>query len=367
MSLMNFKNVINLFFMTAILLAGCGKPKQKQEAPQAPSVEVAHPGLRTVVYTFEYPGYMEAEQTVNLVARVSGYLNSFNFTPGQRVREGQTLFVIEPQPYKDKVAQAEANVESCKSKLAYAKASYERMKEAVKNKAISEIDYLQAQSDYGEATAAYEDARAQLSSANIDLSYCTVKAPFTGRISRNMVDPGNMVGTDANNSGLATIYKDNQMYLYFNMAYADFTKLPQNSPSALPVTIQDVNNPERTWVAALDYRAPNIDLNTGTIAVRAIARNPNGDLLSGMYVKVVVPYKSVPKAIVIPEASISTNQGGRYIYLVAPDSTVQFRQVKVGVLTPDGMREITSGVTTEDRYVTKALINIRPGMKIKPF
>ena len=121
---MNFKNVINLFFMTAILLAGCEKPKQKQEAPQAPSVEVAHPGLRTVVYTFEYPGYMEAEQTVNLVARVSGYLNSFNFTPGQRVREGQTLFVIEPQPYKDKVAQAEANVESSKSKLAYAKASY---------------------------------------------------------------------------------------------------------------------------------------------------------------------------------------------------------------------------------------------------
>ena len=139
---MNFKNFINYSFVLAILLAGCGKTKQKQEAPEAPSVEVAHPGLRTVVYTFEYPGSMEAEQTVNLVARVSGYLDSYHFTPGQRVREGQTLFVIEPQPYKDKVAQAEANVESCKSKLAYAKASYERMKEAVKNKAISEIDYL---------------------------------------------------------------------------------------------------------------------------------------------------------------------------------------------------------------------------------
>ena len=150
------------------------------------------------------------------------------------------------------------------------------------------------------------------------------------------------------------------------MAYADFMQLPQNSPSALPVTIQDVNNPEKTWIASLDYRSPNVDLSTGTITVRAIARNPNGDLLSGMYVKVVVPYKSVPKAIVIPEASISTNQGGRYIYLVTPDDTVEFRQVKVGTLTPDGMREIISGVTTENRYVTKALINIRPGMKIKP-
>ena len=193
-----------------------------------------------------------------------------------------------------------------------------------------------------------------------------MKAPFSGRISRNTIDPGNIVGTDADNSALATIYKDNQMYLYFNMAYPDFARLPQNTPSALPVTIQDVNNPEKTWVAALDYSSPNIDLNTGTLSLRAIARNPNGELLSGMYVKVIVPYKSVPKAIVIPESSLGTNQGGRYVYLVGPDDTIVFRQVEVGVLTPDGMREITGGLTLEDRYVTKALINVRPGMKIKP-
>lgn len=356
-----------IIFASILFLGGCGTSPQKQEAQQAPPVEVAHPELRTVVYTFEYPGFLQAEQTVNLVARVSGYLDSYDFTPGQRVHEGQTLFVIEPQPYKDRVAQAEASVESSKSKLAYTKASYERMQEAVKNKAISEIDYLQAQSDYGEALAAYEDARSQLSLANTDLSYTTVKAPFTGRISRNMVDPGNMVGTSADNSELATIYKDNQMYLYFNMAYTDFTKLPQNGTSALPVTIQDVNNPEKTWIASLDYMAPNVDLNTGTMSLRALARNPNGELLSGMYVKVIVPYKSVPKAIVVPEASIGTNQAGRYVYVVGPDDTIEFRQVKVGVLTPDGLREITNGITTEDRYVTKALINVRPGMKIKPF
>ena len=145
--------------ISILLLAGCGKSKKQQETTPTPSVAVDHPQLRTVVYTFEYPGYLQAEQTVNLVARVSGYLESYQFTPGQRVSEGQTLFVIEPQPYKDKVTQAEANVESSKSKLAYTKASYERMQEAVKTKAISEIDYLQAQSDYGEALAAYEEAR----------------------------------------------------------------------------------------------------------------------------------------------------------------------------------------------------------------
>ena len=116
--------------ISILLLAGCGKSKKQQETTPTPSVAVDHPQLRTVVYTFEYPGYLQAEQTVNLVARVSGYLESYQFTPGQRVSEGQTLFVIEPQPYKDKVTQAEANVESSKSKLAYTKASYERMQEA---------------------------------------------------------------------------------------------------------------------------------------------------------------------------------------------------------------------------------------------
>ena len=95
--------------ISILLLAGCGKSKKQQETAPTPSVAVDHPQLRTVVYTFEYPGYLQAEQTVNLVARVSGYLESYQFTPGQRVREGQTLFVIEPQPYKDKVTQAEAN------------------------------------------------------------------------------------------------------------------------------------------------------------------------------------------------------------------------------------------------------------------
>lgn len=357
---------LSIVILAATLFFGCDKSKEQHKTMPAPTVEVNHPVLQTVVYSFEYPGYLEAEQTVTLVARVSGYLESFRFTPGQQVREGQVLFVIEPQPYQDKVTQAEAAVESSKSKLTYAKASYERMKEAVKGRAVSEIDYLQAQSAYGEAVAAHEDARSQLNLANTDLSYCRVKAPFTGRISRNRIDVGNMVGTAADNTTLATIYKDNQMYLYFSMAYPDYMKLPQNSPSALPITLQDVNDPEKTWVAALDYTSPNVDLTTGTVSLRAIARNPNGNLLSGMYVKVIVPYKSVPKAIVIPENSIGTNQGGRYVYLVTPENTVAFQAVKVGALTSNGMREITEGVSLEDRYVTQALINVRPGMKVTP-
>jgi len=357
-----------LFLLSLGILCGCDQKRETTQTLPPPHIEVELPVQRTVVYTFEYPGYLEAEQTVTLVARVSGYLESFHFKPGQRVQAGQLLFVIEPQPYKDKVLQAEAALESSKSQLAYAKANYEKMRGAMHNSAVSEIDFLQAESNYGEARAAYEEARSQLDMANINLNYCYIHAPFSGRISRNQVDPNNLVGAGSSNTTLATLYKDNQMYLYFNMGYADFLQLPARSAERTPlqITIQDVNQPEKTWVALLDYVAPNVDLSTGTISLRAAAKNPNGELVSGQYVKAIVPYKTVPKAILVPESSIGSNQGGRYLYVIGQDSTVQFRHVDVGTLTPDGMREITRGLSTSDRYVVEALVNLRPGMKVIP-
>ncbi len=359
-------HLLGISFITiSIIAGGCGKRKT-QEAPPAPSIEVSNPTQRTVVYTFEYPGYLEAEQTVDLVARVSGFLEEIHFKPGQRVHEGQLLFVIEPQPYKDKVRQAEATLESTKSQLAYSKASYLKMKDAVKTNAVSEIDYLQAEANYGEAMATYEEAHSQLDLAHINLNYCYIKAPFSGRISRNLIDQANLVGTET--TTLATIYKDSRMFLYFNMAYQDYVKMSQTAPNQAPkqITIQDVNTPEKTWVGTLDYTAPNIDLTTGSLTLRATILNPNGELLSGQYVKVIIPYKTVTKAILIPEGSIGTNQSGRFVYIVNPDNTVEFRHVDVGVLTPDGMREITQGVEMGERYVVEALVNVRPGMKVTP-
>ena len=112
--------------------------------------------------------------------------------------------------------------------------------------------------------------------------------------------------------------------------------------------------------------SPNIDLSTGSVTLRAVAKNPNGELISGQYVKAIVPYKTVPKALLIPESAIGTNQGGRYIYVVGKDSTILFRQVKVGLLTPQGLREIKQGIGTKDKYIVNALVNLYPGMKIQP-
>ena len=325
------KKMIVLMIGLGVILGGCRK-KEKQEAASgqaAPEILVNRPAQHDVVYTYQYPAYLEAVQTVNLVARVSGFLEKMNYIPGVPVKAGQLLFVIEPQPYQDQLKAAQAEMKSTEARLAYARAQYEKMKEAMPSRAISEIDFIQAESDYHSAIANLQNARAQLNTAQTNLNYCYIKAPFDGRVSRNLVDLQNFVGGAVQPVTLATMYKDKYMYAYFNMAYAEFEQIP-------PVT-----NP-------------------------AILENPKEELLSGMYVKIRLPYKVVKDALLIPEASIGTGQAGRYVYLVDENNRVVQQTVKVGVLSNDGMREIVSGVTPDDRYVVEALMNVRPGMTVKP-
>lgn len=369
------KKYLPLLIIVFFLVASCHSKKPKETAGEerpTPEIAVNTPEVEDVVYSYEYPAYLEAEQTVNLVARVSGFLEKVLYTPGQVVKAGQLLFIIEPKPYIDQVNAAEAQVKSAQARLEYAQASYERMKEAVNTKAVSEIDYLQAQSNYNSAQASLQDARAQLNTARINLAYCYIKAPFDGRVTRNLVDQANYVPGSVNPTTLATMYKDRRMYAYFNMAYAEYQNLPPESARMAPndplrfLTITDADDPGRQWKGQLDYTSPNVDLQTGTVNIRAVVENPHEELLSGMYVKIHVPYRNVRDALLIPEASIGTNQTGRFVYIVGRDNRVELKPVTVGVLEADGMREIVSGIRRDDRYVVDALISVRPGMEVKP-
>lgn len=368
------KSLIYLILGMTLILGGCKKKKQDnpEAARPAPEVLVAHPQQRDVVYSYQYPAYLEAIQTVNLVARVSGFLEKMNYRPGVPVKKGDLLFVIEPQPYQDQLNAAQAEMKSMEARLSYAKAQYEKMKEAMPSQAISEIDFIQAESDYHAAVANVQNARAQLNTARTNLNYCYIKAPFDGRVSRNLVDIENFVSGSMQPVTLATMYRDKMMYAYFNMAYAEFQNLPvignpaSSKDTPMPLYFTDASDTTHVWQGRLDYSSPNVDLQTGTVTVRAIAENPKEELLSGMYVKITIPYKNVSNAILIPESSIGTSQAGRYVYLVDKDNHVVQKPVKVGVLSPDGLREIISGVTPDDQYVVQAMMTVRPGMAVKP-
>lgn len=362
------------FFCLIILFAGSCRDKKSVTSGNMPVPEilVANPIQKDIIYTYEYPAYLEAVQTVNLVARVSGFLDKMEYVAGQPVKTGKLLFVIEPQPYRDQFNAAQAQMKSSEARLTYAKAQYERMKEAMPSRAISEIDFIQAESDYHAAIANVQSAKAQLNSAKTNLDYCYIKAPFDGRVSRNLVDIKNFVNGSMQPVTLATMYRDQLMYAYFNMAYAEYQTLPPvgnpklSRDSGMMLTITDASTPTRQWPGQLDYSSPNVDLQTGTVAIRAIIKNPKEELLSGMYVKIKVPYKKVDCALLIPETSIGTAQTGRYVYLVNDEDKINQQIVKVGILEPDGMREIISGVSPDDRYVVEALMTVRPGMTVKP-
>ena len=351
-------------FLVLSVLTGCKEKKDAGAMKGMPTlaISVAKPIVKDITLTKDYPGYLTTEKTVNLVARVNGTLQSVSYAPGGRVKKGQLLFVIEPTLYNDKVAQAEAELKTAQAQLEYARNNYSRMKEAVKSDAVSQIQVLQSESSVTEGVAAVSNAEAALSTARTNLGYCYVRAPFDGTISKSTVDVGSYVGGSLQPVTLATIYKDDQMYAYFNVA--DNQQPTKELPKKIMVQLGKEGT--ESYPATLDYLSPNVDLNTGTLMVRANFDNPQGVLKSGLYVSITLPYGEADHAILVKEASIGTDQLGKFLYAVNDSDIVHYRHIEIGQLINDTLRQVLGGLSPQQRYVTEALMKVRDGMKIKP-
>ena len=360
-------------FLVLSVLTGCKEKKDAGAMKGMPTlaISVAKPIVKDITLTKDYPGYLTTEKTVNLVARVNGTLQSVSYAPGGRVKKGQLLFVIEPTLYNDKVAQAEAELKTAQAQLEDARNNYSRMKEAVKSDAVSQIQVLQSESSVTEGVAAVSNAEAALSTARTNLGYCYVRAPFDGTISKSTVDIGSYVGGSLQPVTLATIYKDDQMYAYFNVADNQWLEMSMNNQQPtkdLPkkIMVQLGKEGTESYPATLDYLSPNVDLNTGTLMVRANFDNPQGVLKSGLYVSITLPYGEADHAILVKEASIGTDQLGKFLYAVNDSDIVHYRHIEIGQLINDTLRQVLGGLSPQERYVTEALMKVRDGMKIKP-
>ena len=360
-------------FLVLSVLTGCKEKKDAGAMKGMPTlaISVAKPIVKDITLTKDYPGYLTTEKTVNLVARVNGTLQSVSYAPGGRVKKGQLLFVIEPTLYNDKVAQAEAELKTAQAQMEYARNKYSRMKEAVKSDAVSQIQVLQSESSVTEGVAAVSNAEAALSTARTNLGYCYVRAPFDGTISKSTVDIGSYVGGSLQPVTLATIYMDDQMYAYFNVADNQWLEMSMNNQQPtkdLPkkIMVQLGKEGTESYPATLDYLSPNVDLNTGTLMVRANFDNPQGVLKSGLYVSITLPYGEADHAILVKEASIGTDQLGKFLYAVNDSDIVHYRHIEIGQLINDTLRQVLGGLSPQERYVTEALMKVRDGMKIKP-
>ena len=211
-----------------------------------------------------------------------------------------------------------------------------------------------------------------MSTARIQLGYCYVKAPFEGRISRNLYDVGNYISGSLQSTKLATIYQDKKMYAYFNIEDNQYLKMLLNQSKgkhSVPsdrVEILFQEPTSRSYYGRLDYLSPNVDLSTGTLSIRAEVDNPAGELKSGLYISIRLPYGSREHAILVRDASIATDQLGKYMYVVNDSNVVEYRPVETGQLVNDTLRVIDEGISPTDRYVTKALLKVRAGMPVRP-
>ena len=363
-----------LFMATVALLASCSSGQEVKPLPLS-QYSVAHPAVRDIQYQLEFPGYLQSELVVDLLSRVEGYLQEVRFTAGSSVAKGDTLFVIEPRNYKNKVQQAEAQLLTSKSNLALAETTLSRMQDAFKSNAVSEIDVIEATTNVDQCKAAVQSAEAQLETAQTNLSYCYILAPESGRVTRSLVDKGNYI---APHTQLATFYKDHQMYVYVSIEASKLiwaqneaqksdsqVKKAGQPFSSVEVKLTDSQGNEKYYPGQLDYLSPSANISTGTVDMRAVLKNDKRELNNGVYVKVTFPYKDVKDAVLIPESSIGTDQSGRYIYVVEND-TVRYRSVKVGQLQRDNMREIVKGLSADEYYITQAITRVRNGQAIKP-
>ena len=364
--------LLTFMALCLIFMFGCNNKNNKKVTSEIPKVSVARPYVMPIVLHKDYPGYLLSNNIVDVVGRVSGYVTKQNFSSGQYINEGDLLYIIEPTVYENEVKKAEANLKSAQASLDYYKNNYQRMLEASKSDAISQIDLIQAETNVRTAEANVQTAEANLKTAKNTLSYCYVKAPISGVLTTSGAGEGEYVsGSDGSPFKLTTIYNNDPIYAYFNIEdnqYLIIRTSSQNWENSLPKKVY-VNMQEGDFPpieATPNYISPFVNLKTGTLTLRAIFENSKYDLKSGMYCTVSLPYGEENEAILIPDASAGTDQLGRYIYIINEDNIVSYRHIEVGEIINDSLIHVKSGLSPNEKFVTKALLKVRAGMKVEP-
>lgn len=373
---MKTRHILTLSAAAAVLsvagLTGCQKSKTDEARTGAPVIDVASVVVDTVTLHKDYPGYLQADNEVKLVARVNGYLLAKPYKKGSFVKKGAVLFTIESRNYEDQVRQARSSLENARAAYAYASSNYAAMKKALESDAVSQMEVLQSKSAMEEAQANIASSEAALKTAQTQLGYCTVRAPFDGHVSSSPFDVGAYLAGAGSPVELATIYDDAMVAAVFSIDDKQLAAITanQNNPQLkvdmTKIPIHFENELQHTYTGNLEYTSPAIDRSTGTLQMQAYIDNPDNELRSGMYCTISLPNAIVPNAILVKDASIGTDQLGKYVYVVNDSDKVVYTHIEVSELVADTMRVVTKGLRPGDRYVTKALLKVRDGETVKP-
>ncbi len=366
---------IALACLVIVIISTVWKYFMGHKAPVLPvsPVVIEKPKAMPITDYVTQTGTVVAYNSVDLVARIEGYLDSVEFVDGTFVKKGKELFVIEPQPYLEQLKQAQATVVAQKALYEYSMAEYKRQKEMYKQNATSLNNVEKWQAQAIKAKADIDKAVASEVNASITYSYTHVLAPFDGRMGRHLVDPGNLVG-NGKATDLATIEQIDPIYVYFNLSELDLIKVREVARKAglkpedieqIPVFARMQNEEKFTHQGKLNFVNTGLNASTGTIEFRALLPNKDFALLPGLFVQVRIPISKPHPYLTLPESAIQHDQIGTYVLSLDKKQIVQLKRVSLGACELDRCA-IIKGIQADDNIITSGLQNATPGHPATP-
>jgi RND family efflux transporter MFP subunit len=356
-------------------LTGCSRAPL--EVPAAPTpVTISHPVEQEVTDYADFTGRTAAVDSVDVRARVWGYLDKVNFKEGDLVKEGDVLFEIDPRTYQAALDQAEGNQASTLARLERLNADLGRAQRLLERRVINREEYDKVEGDRGETAASRAALKAAVERAKLDLEYTKVTAPVSGRVSRYVVTVGNLVqaGDQGGGTLLTTIVSVDPMYAYFDVDEHTALRVRQlvregksDSPrdGGYPVLLGLANEEGYPHQGTINFVDNQVNPKTGTIRVRGVFPNKDQALLPGLFARVRVPIGRAHQALLVSDRALDSDQGQKILYVVNDKNEVVSRPVRIGALH-DGRREITAGLKSGERVIVTGLQQVRPGITVEP-
>ncbi|QDU73660.1 Efflux pump periplasmic linker BepF [Bremerella volcania] len=364
--------------LALLITIGCG-PRRQMPKAEPPNVTVAPAIKRQVVDFSEYTGHIEAVSSVDVYAKVSGYLQRVAFEDGAMVKKGDLLFEIDKRTYQAEYDQAVSQKELYVAKNELAQATLARNKKLVGSGAVSQELFDESVAAANEAVAQVNAADSEIAARKVDLDYCTINAAISGRIDRTYVTDGNLVQSGVGEPTLlTTIVSVDPIYAYFDvdeLALLSYIQRhssetnPQEEGSLrelkIPVQIYLADGSEYPHLGTIDFGSNQVNAGSGTLTVRAVIPNPKGALRPGLFVRVKVATKAPYDAVLVPEGAIGADQSDRYVYVLDKDGNAERRSVQLG--TKQGsLRVVEEGLAEGEKVIVNGLLLVRPGKPVKP-
>lgn len=357
------------FLLIVALLTGCEAKSEEAAAtspPPPPEVDVAEIIAQPVVLNESFTGRVEAAETVELRARVSGYIEEVAFEEGELVEQGDLLFLIDQRPYQARISAAQADLAQARSQQSQAGSEAERARVLLGRQAISQEVHDQRQSALSNSRAVVDAAEAALQTAELDLEYTRITAPVSGRAGRAMVTRGNLANADQ--SLLTTLVTIDPIHVYFEAdeqaAFASHSLLSGEELNRLKIELG--GDPTRQFTGTLDFIDNRLNPNTGTLQFRAVLANPDGRIRPGEFARVEMPVARLEQALLVDRKAVLANQDRRYVYVVNENNLAEQRQVTTGRQVAE-RTVITDGLQAGDRVIVNGVQKVfYPGMEVSP-